>query len=190
MLRHLLLPALAASMLAGCATDYAYRNSGGGDYYYGQPRIEYRYYGPYGFYRDYGYGGYYYDAFGRLVYASPYGYYGYPYGGYGNGWYRPRPHPGHGDHGNDHDAGQDDDRAQSGPPWRDLGTLRARPPRAIDDDEDARPRMRRQSAPLAMPAPLRREPRMIDAPMPRASGGETRGSRMGSVIRRAKAAEE
>ena len=43
MLRNILLTAFAAATLAGCATDYAYRG-GNGDYYYGQPRVEYRYY--------------------------------------------------------------------------------------------------------------------------------------------------
>ncbi len=191
MLRQFLLPALAATMLAGCATDYTYRNGGGGDYYYGQPRTEYRYYGPYGYYGSYGYGGgYYYDGFGRLVYGNPYGYYGYPYGGYGNGWYRPRPHHGHGDHDHDNDEDHDDDRDDRSPPWRDFGAMKPRPPRAGNDDEDARPRVRRQAAPLAMPAPPRRESRMVDAPMPRASGGDAGGSRMGRVIRSAKAADE
>ena len=64
MIRKLLLPALAATMLAGCMTDYTYRGgAGGGDYYRGSPSVEYRYYGGYGgFYGGYpyyGYGGYY-----------------------------------------------------------------------------------------------------------------------------------
>ena len=47
MLRKFLLPAVVAATLAGCATGYSYR-SGNGDYYYGQPSVEYRYYGGYG----------------------------------------------------------------------------------------------------------------------------------------------
>ena len=43
---------LAATVLAGCVTDYNYRGHGGsGDYYYGRPSVEYRYYGGYGGYR-------------------------------------------------------------------------------------------------------------------------------------------
>ena len=80
MIRKLILPALAALMLAGCAT-YQYRAGSGGDYYYGQPGTEYRYYGsPYG-YGGYGYGGY-----------GGYGYGSYGYGGYGYG-YQPYAYP-------------------------------------------------------------------------------------------------
>src|SRR5690606_22351494 len=80
MIRKLILPALAALVLAGCATGYQYRG-GSGDYYYGSPGVEYRYYG-------YGYYGYPYGS---------YGYYGYPYyyGGYYGRHYSPlyrRPH--------------------------------------------------------------------------------------------------
>jgi len=185
MLRNVLLSALAATTLAGCATDYAYRNGNGGDYYYGQPRVEYRYHDPYG------YGGYYYDGYGRLLYGSPFGFYGYPYGGYGSWWYRPRPHHGHGDH--DQDQDDDGDQADRRPPWRDFGEMRPRPPRTANDDgEDARPRVRRQAMPRAMPMPMpapRRESRMIESPMPRASNG-TGGSRMGRVIRNAKGTDE
>ncbi|HET6434225.1 MAG TPA: hypothetical protein VFG18_00715 [Xanthomonadaceae bacterium] len=113
MIRRLLFPALAASVLAGCVTGYQYR-AGPGDYYYGQPEVEYRgsvYYGsgyPYG----YGYYGY----------GNPYGY-GYydPYWGpwWGWGWYRGG-HHGHG-HGHDHDHDHDDDGDR--PPWRNIGIL-------------------------------------------------------------------
>ena len=49
MIRKLLLPALAVAMLGGCVTSgYEYRGDNG-DYYYGQPQVEYRDYGyPYG----------------------------------------------------------------------------------------------------------------------------------------------
>lgn len=103
MITKLLLPALAAAVLGACATGYDYRG-GNGDYYYGQPSVDYQddYYGSYGAagygypggwsgmlgygmgYGGYGYGGY------------PYGY-GYPYGGYGYPYYPPviivRPDP-------------------------------------------------------------------------------------------------
>ena len=74
MIRKLLFPALAIATLAGCATGYSYRG-GNGDYYYGQPSVDYRYHGGYSF----GYGGfggfgrgYYLDIFGRPVYGYPY----------------------------------------------------------------------------------------------------------------------
>ena len=118
MLRKFLLPAVVAATLAGCATGYSYR-SGNGDYYYGQPSVEYRYYGGYG---PYGYGSYYGNGYygnsyyGSIGYGySPYGYgwgrpyYGYPY----NGWYRPLPPRGHGGH-HDHDHDDDHDHDHDG----------------------------------------------------------------------------
>ena len=92
MIRKLVLPVLAAALLAGCVTPYAYRGGVQGDYYYGQPSTDYRYYGPYGGYAPYGYGGYGYGAYGYP------GYYGYPYYGYGHRgfytypYYRPHQH--------------------------------------------------------------------------------------------------
>lgn len=175
MLRNILLTALAAASLAGCATDYAYRG-GNGDYYYGQPRTEYRYYDPYGA-SGYGFGGYYYDRFGRPVYAYPYGYGGYyggPYYGYPY-WYRPRPHH-DGDHRPPVQDGNDDGNDRK-PPWRNLNGLVPRP--RMDDGEVQRPR--RQSAPRVQPMPQR------PPAMPRMRSGDG-GSRMGDVIRRAKVA--
>lgn len=135
MLRKLLLPILATAALAGCATDYNYRG-GNGDYYYGQPRVEYQYQGIGGYYGDFGYGyggNYYYDRFGRLIYVAPGGYYGSPYYG-GNGWYRPHTHRGHGDR-DDHDTDNSVGDQQNRPaPWRDLGGLRDR-----DENADRRP---------------------------------------------------
>lgn len=81
MIAKLLLSTLAAAALSGCMTNgYDYRG-GQGDYYYGQPTIEYRHYGygvPYG---SYGFG---YSSYGH---GYPYGYYGYPYGYYPYGYY-------------------------------------------------------------------------------------------------------
>jgi hypothetical protein len=74
MIRKLLLPALAAAVLGGCVTGYDYRG-GSGDYYYGQPSVDYDYYG--GYYGGYGYPGWH----GALGFG--YGYGGYPYYGYG-----------------------------------------------------------------------------------------------------------
>lgn len=127
MIRKLILPALAAAMLAGCVT-YQYRDGSGGDYYYGQPSTEYRYYGvPYG---GYGYG-----------YPPGYGY-GSGWGGsigYYGGWYSPPRYPGHsGGHSHGHgprpggNQGQGQDQGgnqqvpppdRPRPPWRDLGRL-------------------------------------------------------------------
>lgn len=187
MLRKLLLPILATVALAGCATGYDYRR-GNGDYYYGQPRVEYRYqriggyYGGFGL--GYGYGGLgyggnvYYDRFGRLVYGYPGGYLGSPYYG-GNGWYRPRPHRGHGDH-DDHDG--NDNHHDRPPPWRDLGGMQPR-----DQGEDGyRGRDDRQQ-PLLRP----RSMTSSDAPVraqrtePRAPAMRERSeasSRMGGFI--------
>lgn len=176
MLRNLLLSALAAATLAGCATDYAYRGGNGGDYYYGQPRTEYRYHDPYGYSGGY-YGGYYYDRYGRLVYVSPYGYGGYyggPYYGYP---YRQRPHR-EGDHHAPPPAqgsGGDNDRK---PPWRNLDGLVPR----RQDDPRLRPMPQRE--PGAMPMPRR------DPPAPRLRGDGGGGSRIGGMIRRAKAGSE
>jgi hypothetical protein len=147
MIRNRLLPALtvglAAALLGGCVSEYQYRGGTGGDYYYGQPSVEYRDYG-YGGYGDpygggYG-GGYGYPGGGwsgsigfGSGYGSPYGYggyggydypYGYGYGGYGYPYGRPpviviRHH--HHDHdGNDGDA----DDQPAGVPRRDPDDLR------------------------------------------------------------------
>ena len=129
MIRKLLLPTVAMALLAGCVTsDYTYRG-GRGDYYYGQPRTEYRYHG----YGQYGYG-YPYDSrfYGRGYYG-----YGHPYGGYypapyypGYGGYYPRPpivvrppHPGHG-HTPPRPPHERNDR--DGSPWRNLDEVRRR----------------------------------------------------------------
>ena len=188
MLRKFLLPTLAMAALAGCATGYTYRG-GDGDYYYGQPRVEYRYYGGYGHYGPYGGfgygGGYYYDRYGRLVYGSPYGgYYGYPYGG-GGWWYAPRPRHDHdGDHDHDH-PDPDGDSSNRRPPWRNFGVAPA------PDRGDALPSIRRPQAPSAMPMPQQqRAPRVI-APREQRMGGETSpGSRMGRVIRNARTSSD
>ena len=132
----LALPAAVVLLLAGCITDpYRYRGGYGGDYYYGQPSVEYRHYGGYGGYYG-GYGGYGHPYYGRsgwsfgLRYGYPYGGSGrYGYGGwpyyYGGGWpyrppiiVRPRPDP-------DPDGGHEPDGDPQGPPpWRDLDRLR------------------------------------------------------------------
>lgn len=134
MIRNLLLPALAAALLGGCVTGYDYRG-GNGDYYYGQPSIDYQddgYYSPYGYG---GYGGYGYPGgwSGMIGYGMGYGggYGGYGYGGfpygypYGYGYpYSPRPpvivvrpDPRPGTHPRPHrdDRDDDDQVVQPGP---------------------------------------------------------------------------
>ncbi|MGV8923779.1 MAG: hypothetical protein ACOH1L_10610 [Thermomonas sp.] len=195
MLRKLLLPMLATAALAGCATDYQYRG-GQGDYYYGQPQVEYRHSGPSGFYGDiglgygsgfggfgYGFGAsYFYDRYGRLVYGYPGRYYGSPYYGRG-GWYPPRPPRGHGDGGNHH--GDGDNRQDRPPPWRDLGQLQQRDP---DEDgyrnREARERQDRRLLPESYrEAPMRtqRSPATAPAVRERSERRES-SSRMGSFI--------
>ncbi|GAB3381949.1 hypothetical protein [Lysobacter fragariae] len=157
MIRKLLVPALAAGLLAGCVTDYAYREDGGG-YYYGQPGVEYRYqdYGYYpGYYYPYGYGSY---------YGNPYsGYYGYPYYGYPYSygypyWRHHRPRPPQGNPPPDQTGGQprpDDNRNDSPrpPPWRDFNRGRVAQP---------------DPATMVAPGPMERPSREpMSRPMPR-----------------------
>lgn len=167
MLRKLLLPAAALLALGGCVTGYGYRSGNGGDYYYGQPQVEYRHVGPYGAIGGY-YGGMrpiaYYDRFGRLVYGYPYGpgYYGSPYYGYYGSPYYGSPYHGHphpyppgprvpysprpGDSHPPPDPGHDPDRNDRKPPWRDFGRLQPR-----------------QDEPGALAEPLRTRPLREDS---------------------------
>jgi hypothetical protein len=174
MIRKLLLPALAAALLAGCVTGYDYRG-GSGDYYYGQPSIDYQ---DDGYYSPYGYGGYGYPGgwSGMIGYGmgygggyGPYGYGGYPYGypyGYGYPYnprppvivVRPDPRPGTHPHPHRDDRDDDDQRVQPGPT---PSTPRYRHPL----EPNARPTSERMpmlqpSAPVRFPDPQRiqREP--------------------------------
>lgn len=178
MIRKLLLPALAAALLAGCVTSgYQYRG-GTGDYYYGQPSTQYRYYGaPYGYY-GYGYPGGWGGSIGYGYGYSPYGYYGY--GGYPHYRhrypYRPpvvivRPGSGGGDHGNSNDQGDRDD-TRPRPPWRDLGNLRDRRPTPGPTSD---PQPRRLSVPMPQTLP------------PATRGSVRSGSAMGEMVRRSRA---
>lgn len=173
---RLALLALAAAAVAGCVTTPGYGYRGGqGDYYYGQPSVDYRYrggYGPYhhGYGYPYGYGRsgwsfgvYYGHPYYHHGYGARYGYpwYGWPYYGYPY-YHRPpvvRPRPG------------DNNNAQV-PPWRDLDRLREleRNRRGVMDieREPMRPDVAR-AAPPPRP-PVRTEPR----------------SRMGNDIERAR----
>jgi hypothetical protein len=175
--------ALAATAVAGCVTapGYGYR-SGQGDYYYGQPSVDYRYRGGYGpYHHGYGYP-YGYGHYGRsgwslgVFYGHPYYRYGYgfhhPWYGwphYGYPYYR-RPvvvHPGPGD------QREADDR---NPPWRDLDRLR---------ELDRTRRMQSQFE--TAPAPLR--PAMVD-PRPAAPRSTARSnSRTRVLIQRSQEAQ-
>ncbi|MFC3550777.1 hypothetical protein ACFOLC_07060 [Lysobacter cavernae] len=156
MIRKLLLPVLAATLLAGCVTDYTYRGNGGrGDYYYGRPSVDYRYYGGYygGYYPSYGYP---YRYGGGYPYRYGYGYpYRNPYPYYHGGHPRPPvvrpPRPGTGT--------PPPYRPDSGKaPWRDLDGLR----RQGEGGGRMQPRQ-------AGPAPSRPAPRPSSAP--RREGG-------------------
>lgn len=160
MLRKLALPIVAAALMAGCATTapYGYQGGGRGDYYYGQPSVEYRYHGAYpGYYGYPYYGGPYRPGFyGSYRYGYPYGYYGRPY--YGHPYYRPiyRPRP---------------DNRPDGSPWRNLGELQ-RHRHGGNMPAEVAP----SNAPSSMP---------MRPAEPRMRGGEA-GSRMGEMIRRAR----
>lgn len=177
MIRKLILPVVAAALLAGCYPDFVYRDGGArGDYYYGQPSTEYRYYGSYGGYYPYG------EAYRYgYRYGSPYGYpyrygYGYPYNyGYGYpGYYpgypyyhrphRPRPpvvvNPGNPTPPTNNPPGRPD---YNGSPWRNLDRIRR-------DHADNRPPTHVPSQPM---------PRVNSAPR------IDRGSPIQQTIRRA-----
>ena len=175
---RLTLLVLAAAAVTGCMTagpGYSYRG-GQGDYYYGQPSVDYRYHGGYGGYPyygrsgwsfglGYGYGGYPHGYYGRYPYGYPY--YGYPYG---YPYYRPpvviRPGGGH---------DRDDDHDDRDPPWRDLDELRRR--------QEALNRIRNgeriDGEPSRPTVTVGRPP-----PPPRHTGDDG-DSRMGSMVRRA-----
>ncbi len=155
MIRKLVLPLLAVALLGGCVTDYAYRGGDRGDYYYGQPSTEYRYYGPYGGYSPYGgFAPYGYGGFGYGAYGYPYRYYGHPhsYGFYNHPYYHPYyrpyyrrpvaiPRP----DGTVPQQRRDDRR----PPWRNLDELRRRP--TADGGGRSEPRELVPSAPMGEP---------------------------------------
>lgn len=163
MFRKLLLPAVAATLVAGCVTtDYGYRG-GRGDYYYGQPYSEYRYHGgyyPYGAYPNGYYGRYPYGAYGYPYYGYPYGgHYRYPY------YYRPGhptyPRP-------PHQGGSDRDRPA---PWRNYDEIIRR---------------RQGQTPMSSGDTLR--PATV-TPRPASTEPRRSGSRMEQMIRQAQQRE-
>ncbi len=175
MIRKLILPALAAAMLAGCAT-YQYRGGAGGDYYYDQPATEYRYYGsPYGYYGGYGYGYPYGGSIGYGYYRSYPGWYGYPRhsGGHSHGHHGPRP-GGDGDHDDDQGGNpQNQQPDQPRPPWRDLGRLdpsqrahvEAKRPVPMAEREASSPVRRATPGPLGLDRPRARRPKRDGDPV-------------------------
>ncbi|CAG4967713.1 MAG: hypothetical protein LOX98_07300 [Lysobacter sp.] len=173
MIRKLLLPAVAIALLGGCMTGgYSYRQDRG-DYYYGNPGTDYRYYDPYGRYSDRYYGsGYYGSGYYSRYYGHP-GYYRYPYGyhRYPNGYYRPpvvvRPRPDDGHDGGGHH--RDDDRTA---PSRNLDRLQ-------------RERINRTPTPIVQQQ-RRPQPAAVARPAPTPAARERGGSRMEQVMRRAR----
>jgi hypothetical protein len=198
MLGKILLFALATT-LAGCATGYSYRNGAGGDYYYGQPHVEYRYYGSPGFYGSFGYGGYAgyaRDRYGWQVYGHPYPGYGYPFGypfgygyGYPNGygspwWHRPRTlHDGSDAH---HGPDANDAGAAQMPPWRNLGGVLPQRAGGVPDHDGTRPRPRRQQTPSHLPMPAPQQQQRALAPSPRMFGDDGGRAHMGRATRKAR----
>lgn len=189
--RKLLLPGLALTLgglLGGCATSYQYRE-GAGDYYYGQPSVDY-YDDGYG-YGGYGYPGgwsgslgfgYGYGGYGYGGYGYPWGGYGYPYGGYWNPYF-PRPpiiiERRHHDDGHHDDHDEDDTR-----PRRPRGD--GVPPddgRRLDQPRVNGRIVRPPSPPLvpSRPRPLMSAPlpsRPLSSTFDRASGGPMPAVRM------------
>lgn len=177
MLRKLLLPALAATLLAGCVTGYTYRGHGGsGDYYYGQPSVEYRYYGGYGYGYGYpGYGGYYGYPY-RYGYPSRYGWYGYPYYSYPRyPHYRyPYRYDRHPDYRPDrprHDGG-----SRGNGPWTGVEDIRRRV-----EQSQSRPPSSGAMPRSSMPAPRQIQPAPRASGEPRAAPGRSSNSRPGGA---------
>lgn len=180
MIRKFLLPAAAVLLLAGCMTGgYGYR-SGPGDYYYGEPGVDYRHYrSPYygGFHGGYGYPSYYRHRWGYYG-----GYYGSPYYPYFPRYRYPRPdqqpQPGNGGGGGSQEPPRAD--RDDPPPWRNLDELRRRAERR--DGPGAGPR---RVVPQAVPRPsaVQRPTAQPRRPEPRS---QSRGSRVEQMIRRAR----
>jgi hypothetical protein len=171
MLRKIVLPLAAAALMAGCmmAAPYGYRDGQSGDYYYGNPSVEYRHHGVYPGYGYPGYGPYRPGLRGYGYYGYPYGYgyygrsyYGHPYYGtpyYGTPYYRPiyRTRP-----------TQPDTRPDGGG-WRNWDELRRRRDGSTSPGGVG-------PSPTTVTTAVPREPRV------RRSDDE--GSRMGEMIRR------
>jgi len=151
--RKILLAAVLASTLGGCATYDYVGNTAPGGYYSGRPTTQYYDYGAYGSYGPYG-GGYVYPGssvylgIGSGYYPGYYGYRRYPYYGYYNPHYPnyPRPpRPPRPDHdGDDRPPGP----SQRPPPWRDpTGAWREGGQIMVPPRSDANPGRPQQSQP-------------------------------------------
>lgn len=177
MIRKLILPAVAIALLGGCVTGYSYRQ-GSGDYYYGAPTVEYRYYPTY----PYGYYGYY----GPYRYADPYSYWyrGYPYGyrGYGYPYGYPYSHYYYRRPLRQTDTTPDGDTS----PWRRLDEVRRRQePRPQVDPVDRPPGDEDSSRRREDDVVRLRPPRPRVDPVDRVSGDEGARGRSGDeVVRR------
>jgi hypothetical protein len=174
MIRKLLLPTAAALLLGGCVTTapYGYRGGDRGDYYYGQPSVDYRYHGVYPGYGSSYYGPYrsgIYGSYGRGWYGYPsgYGYRGQPYY---RGWYG---HPGYPPVYRQPRRDTRPDTRPDGGPWRSIDELRRR---------------RDPGSTGVIPAPTQVEPRAVIQPRPVVQPRERgeRGSAMGEMIRRSR----
>lgn len=171
MIRKLMIPLLAAGLLAGCVTDYTARGGGGpGTYYYGRPSVDYNYYGGYG-------GGYYGPGYGYYPYGESYrfrngGYYGNPYYGYyGNPYYYGYPRyyypnrPHRPNRPNPPTSGNPPSRGDGGLPWRDTRPVGGGAWGPRNDNPGATPQVRPQMARPQM------APRAPAAPSVRRDGG-------------------
>lgn len=174
MIRKLMIPLVAASLLAGCVSDYSLRGGGGGgSYYYGRPSVDYNYYGGYGG----GYGGYYGPGYG-YPYGEAYRYRGYGYPGYyGGGYYGgypyynyPRPHyPNHpGRPNNPSRPSNPPVRQDGGVPWRDTRPVGGGA--WAPNNSAQQPRNYSAPQPRSFSQP-QMQPRMPSAPSVRRDGG-------------------
>lgn len=166
MFRRLMIPAACAALLAGCMTSgYSYR-ADRGDYYYGQPQVEYRYYG--GYDDGFGWPGYHgpyrsrYPGYGYGRFSFGYGHPGWD-GRYGSGWggypysnnwprYRhryPRPPSGY--------QPRPDRDSRDGSPWRNLDDLRRRQTTGPIRQDGGNDRRVEPSAPRMEPRAERRD---------------------------------
>ncbi|ALN83425.1 hypothetical protein LC55x_0120 [Lysobacter capsici] len=172
MIRKLMIPLVAASLLAGCVSDYSLRGGGGGgSYYYGRPSVDYNYYGGYGGYYGPGYGYPYGEAYRYRGYGYP-GYYGggyyggYPYGYYPRPYYPNRP-------GRPHNPSRPPNppRQDGGVPWRDthrVGGGAWAPNNPVQ--QQPQPRAYSTPQPRSFSQP-QMQPRMPTAPSVRRDGG-------------------
>lgn len=186
--------AAAAAALTGCMTvpGYGYQD-GYGDYYYGQPSVDYDYYGyPYRNSR-YGYGPYRYSRYGygsgwsvRYGYPSGYGYGYSPYYRYAPNYYYSRyysyypPYRDHDDDRDHDDAGHVDPDANyhyATPVWRDLDA--AGPRRVMNEPR----RIRVDTTPRRISQPQTSRNDSVRQPVRRASQPTQRQSGISSRAR-------